>query len=173
MRGNSDEWGEGDHPAAGDGSAKRSDHDDVLELKESLVLYEKASSAKVSWGKSNAFFVSNWHTGDIQQWHGSSGWGWNRIKILQKVMTFSDRIAKVCRIKWNLSCLNGNGLYLSCPAEKLTNNLVTSFLWHRLVMMIPPDGLLADIQRLIVDFFWSGHHWLLYCSYLRQKGDKD
>ena len=40
------------------------------------------------------------------------------------------------------------------------NNLVASSLWHKLQVLVPPPGLLEALQRLLVDFFWSGHHWL-------------
>ena len=33
------------------------------------------------------------------------------------------------------------------------NNLVASQLWHRLACVDPPSGLLAQIQRKMVDFF--------------------
>ncbi|KAI4891759.1 hypothetical protein NFI96_005207 [Prochilodus magdalenae] len=42
----------------------------------------------------------------------------------------------------------------------IINNLVASTLWHRLAVLNPPAGLLADIQRRLVEFFWSGQHWL-------------
>ncbi|KAJ3595663.1 hypothetical protein NHX12_004966, partial [Muraenolepis orangiensis] len=41
----------------------------------------------------------------------------------------------------------------------VTNTLVASTLWHRLMALTPPRNLMEDIQREIVDFFWSGWHW--------------
>ena len=42
----------------------------------------------------------------------------------------------------------------------IINNLVASSLWHELAVLNLPAGLLADLPRKLVDFFWSGHHWL-------------
>ena len=44
--------------------------------------------------------------------------------------------------------------------EKVANNLVASTLWHRLIALMPPRGLMEDVQRVILDFFWSGRHWV-------------
>ncbi|KAK3526465.1 hypothetical protein QTP70_027730, partial [Hemibagrus guttatus] len=32
-------------------------------------------------------------------------------------------------------------------------------LWHKLACVYPPPNLLANIQALLVDFFWDGLHW--------------
>lgn len=40
------------------------------------------------------------------------------------------------------------------------NNLAASALWHRFNVLTPPRNLIDDIQRAIVDFFWSGKHWV-------------
>ena len=40
------------------------------------------------------------------------------------------------------------------------NNLVAAILWHKLVVLTPPGGLLKEVQRVLIDSFWSGQHWL-------------
>ena len=40
------------------------------------------------------------------------------------------------------------------------NNLVASTLWHKPTALTPLRGLIEDIQRAILDFFWSGKHWI-------------
>ncbi|KAK3545084.1 hypothetical protein QTP86_034282 [Hemibagrus guttatus] len=40
------------------------------------------------------------------------------------------------------------------------NNLAASSLWHKLACMDPPRNLLANIQALLVDFFWDGLYWI-------------
>ncbi|KAJ3599091.1 hypothetical protein NHX12_033054 [Muraenolepis orangiensis] len=35
-----------------------------------------------------------------------------------------------------------------------------STLWHRLMALTPPRNLVSSIQQHIVDFFWSGRHWV-------------
>ncbi|KAI4890366.1 hypothetical protein NFI96_008163, partial [Prochilodus magdalenae] len=56
--------------------------------------------------------------------------------------------------KWLLPQMSYRGRVL------IINNLVASTLWHRLAVLNAPAGLLADVQRKLVDFFWSGQHWL-------------
>lgn len=33
-------------------------------------------------------------------------------------------------------------------------------LWHKCTVLSPPKRLVEDIQRNLVDFFWSGKHWV-------------
>ncbi|KAI4903525.1 hypothetical protein NFI96_028300, partial [Prochilodus magdalenae] len=40
------------------------------------------------------------------------------------------------------------------------NNLVASTLWHRFSVLQPPAGLVQEVQRMLVTFFWSGQHWV-------------
>lgn len=42
----------------------------------------------------------------------------------------------------------------------IINNLAASMLWHRLNVLDPPKILLRHIQKIYVDFFGDGHHWL-------------
>ncbi|KAK0136189.1 Transposon TX1 uncharacterized protein [Merluccius polli] len=50
---------------------------------------------------------------------------------------------------------------LSCRGRVLVaNNLVTSTLWHRLIVLPPPRSLIEEVQRTIVNLFWSGQHWI-------------
>ncbi len=41
----------------------------------------------------------------------------------------------------------------------MANNLAASTLWHKVIVLEPPSDLICNIQRKIVDFFWSGEHW--------------
>ena len=49
-----------------------------------------------------------------------------------------------------LGCLNGKGCYLSCHIGEE----------FKLIVLTPPRGLIEDIQRAILDFFWSRKHWI-------------
>ena len=40
----------------------------------------------------------------------------------------------------------------------IVNNLVASALW--LTVLPPTGGLIQELQRIIVEFFLSGHHWI-------------
>ena len=42
----------------------------------------------------------------------------------------------------------------------IANNLIASALWHKFTVLNPPDSLVDDIQKALVNFFWNGHHWL-------------
>jgi len=76
-----------------------------------------------------------------------------------------------------LGCLNGNVYYHNVNARLskwkcllpqlsyrgrvlVVNNLAASILWHRLMVLEPPDELICRIQRTFVNFFWSGEHWI-------------
>uniref|UniRef100_A0A1A8AE93 Reverse transcriptase zinc-binding domain-containing protein n=1 Tax=Nothobranchius furzeri TaxID=105023 RepID=A0A1A8AE93_NOTFU len=72
----------------------------------------------------------------------------NWEKVLEKVE------ARLSKWKWLLPQLSYRGRVL------IANNLVASFLWHRLIVLVPPPGLLESVQKLLVKFFWSGHHWI-------------
>ncbi|KAK3514516.1 hypothetical protein QTP70_018717, partial [Hemibagrus guttatus] len=34
-----------------------------------------------------------------------------------------------------------------------------SFLWHRFTVLEPPEPLIKEVQKRIVNFFWAGQHW--------------
>ncbi|TWW74457.1 Transposon TX1 uncharacterized 149 kDa protein ORF 2 [Takifugu flavidus] len=61
---------------------------------------------------------------------------------------------RLSKWKWLLPQLSYRGRVL------IANNLVASTLWHRLTVLPSPAGLIERVQKLIVDFFWSGQHWL-------------
>ncbi len=42
----------------------------------------------------------------------------------------------------------------------IINNVVASSLWHKLACIDPPPKLLAEVQALLVDFFWDKLHWV-------------
>lgn len=56
--------------------------------------------------------------------------------------------------KWLVPQLSYRGRSL------IINNLVASFLWHKLMVLDPPPNLLSKVQALLVDFFWDRLHWL-------------
>ncbi|KAJ3582744.1 hypothetical protein NHX12_000281 [Muraenolepis orangiensis] len=139
---------------------------DIQELQDSLALYRKASSAKVNWEKSEAVLVGQWSVGNRPSLPGSLGWGNRGLKVLGVWLGSEDMVAqswegllgkvqaKLAKWKWLLPQLSYRGRVL------VANNLVASSLWHRLQVITPPLGLMKQLQRLLVDFFWSGHHWV-------------
>ena len=84
---------------------------------------------------------------------------------------------KMRRWKWLLPQMSYRGrvLVLNNINNLNLNYLVASLLWHRLSCVDPPSGLLAEIQKKIVDFFSGSLHWVpqgvLYLS--REEGGQD
>lgn len=142
---------------------------DIQELQGSLSLYERASSAKVNWEKSGACWVGRAPEGRLPCLPGGLKWGDCGLKTLGVYLGSEAMLAKnwegvlgkmqarLSRWKWLLPQLSYRGRVL------IINNLVASSLWHRLQVLTPPPGLLKQLQQLLVDFFWSGRHWLRAC----------
>lgn len=61
---------------------------------------------------------------------------------------------RLSRWKWVLPHLSYKGRAL------VTNNLVASTLWCKLSVLQPPTGLIQNVQRSLVIFFWLGQHWI-------------
>ena len=142
------------------------DQGDIQELEGSLALYAKATTAKVNWEKSEACVIGQWDAGRVPRLPGNLTWGVKGLKVLGLFLG-SEEIErqnwegvlgkvqlKLSKWKWLLPQLSYRGRTL------IVNNLVAASLWHRLQVLTPPPGLLQQLQRLLVDFFWSGHHWV-------------
>lgn len=131
-----------------------------------LDIYEKASSAKVNWEKSYGFIVGQWENGGPPTLPGGLHWGREGIKILGVFLGVEsyrkknwegllEKVsAKLSKWKWLLPELSYRGRVL------VTNNLAAFMLWHRLNVLEPPDDIVKSIQRKLVEFFWSGQHWI-------------
>uniref|UniRef100_A0A3Q3ERM5 Reverse transcriptase domain-containing protein n=1 Tax=Labrus bergylta TaxID=56723 RepID=A0A3Q3ERM5_9LABR len=143
-----------------------SNQGDVRCLRDTLSLYERATAARVNWEKSGALLVGEWRDQAVPSLPGGLEWGREGLKVLGvylgtegfKSKNWEGVREKVCarlsKWKWLLPQLSYRGRVL------VVNNLVASTLWHRLVALTPPRGLVEDIQRAILDFFWSGKHWV-------------
>ncbi len=143
-----------------------SGQNDIQILCKNLNLYEKSSSAKVNWAKCDGFAVGSWgDTGPPQLPEGLK-WGKEGLKVLG-VYLGTDKykeknwegllgkvVAKLSKWKWLLPELSYRGRVL------ITNNLTASMLWHKLNVLEPPDDSIKEIQKKLVDFFWSGQKWI-------------
>ena len=56
--------------------------------------------------------------------------------------------------RWLLPQLSYRGRVL------VINNLVASMLWHTFSVLPPPVSLVQEVQKILVDFFWTGQHWV-------------
>ncbi|KAK3516016.1 hypothetical protein QTP70_001673, partial [Hemibagrus guttatus] len=61
--------------------------------------------------------------------------------------------AKLSQWTWVLPQLSYRGRVL------VTNNLIAFFLWHLFTLLEPPEPLIKEVQKRIVNFFWAGQHW--------------
>lgn len=140
--------------------------DDVNNLKKNIELYEKASTAKVNWNKSEAYAVGRWMNKRLPDLPGGLKWGREGLKILGVFLgssNFMEKnwegllekvVARLSRWKWLLPQMSYKGRVL------VINNLVASTLWHRMMVLEPPQELVVSIQKKLVDFFWTGQHWI-------------
>uniref|UniRef100_A0A8D3BRM1 Reverse transcriptase domain-containing protein n=1 Tax=Scophthalmus maximus TaxID=52904 RepID=A0A8D3BRM1_SCOMX len=143
-----------------------SNQQDVQNVQDTLSLYERASSARVNWAKSEALWVGQGRDQVMPSLPGGLEWGQEGLKVLGVFLgsegfqkkNWAGVKEKVCarlsKWKWLLPQLSYRGRAL------VVNNLVASTLWHKLIALTPPRGLIEEVQRSIVDFFWSGKHWI-------------
>ena len=140
--------------------------EDVEVLESSLEVYEKASSAKVNWGKCEGFLMGSWAGMGVPRLPGGLTWGREGLKVLGVFLgstAFQQRnwegmldkvSARLSKWSWLLPRLSYRGRVL------VVNNLAASMLWHRMMVLEPPGELIREIQRKMVAFFWSGQHWI-------------
>ncbi|KAJ4946628.1 hypothetical protein JOQ06_024291, partial [Pogonophryne albipinna] len=127
--------------------------------------FSSASAARVNWRKSEALAVGEW-SGGLPALPQNMIWKKDGLKYLGVFLgnksivlrNWEDVIGKIegklSKWKWLLPQISFKGRVL------VLNNLVASQLWHRLTCVDPPSGLLAQIQKKLVDFFWEGLHWV-------------
>lgn len=139
---------------------------DIKTLHSTLVDFETLSSAKVNWNKSCALLLGQWEVCGPPALPGGLQWSRGGFKYLgvhlgndiSQIKNWEGVLegvkARLGRWRWLLPqlCYRGRALII--------NNLVASTLWHRLVCLEPPQGLLEEVQKVMLDFFWDGLHWL-------------
>nr|BAC82606.1 pol-like protein [Takifugu rubripes] len=134
---------------------------DIQVLGETIELFKALSSAKVNWTKSVACATTRDFLGGWWCWVQTGG-----LKYLGVFLGNDESLKKnwegvleavegrLKRWKWLLPHMSYRGRTL------VINNLVSSFLWHRLAVVDPPADLLSRVQTVIVDFLWDRLHWL-------------
>ena len=119
--------------------------------------YERASSAKVGemWGVARGALAPEglgWgrkRTEDLGFFGGTAGFQKHNWEGVMK-----KACARLSSWKWLLHQLSYRGRVL------LANNLVASTWWHRLIDLQPPRRKIQEVQKPLVDSFWSGQHWI-------------
>ncbi len=111
------------------------------------------------------FIIGRWRDTGPPILPGGLTWGREGIKVLGVFLgkeSFKKKnwegvlekvVARLSKWKWLLPQLSYRGRVL------VANNLAASTLWHKVTVLEPPSELICNIQRMIVDFFWSGEHW--------------
>ena len=139
---------------------------DIEHLIKTVSDFGKISSAKVNWNKSEALLIGKWDKGEILTFpQGLSvvkeGFKYLGVFLGDKQVQMKNWDGVLEKVKgrlgrwsWLLPKMSYRGRILIC------NNLVASSLWHRLMCIDPPPGLISNIQSLIVDFFWDKLHWI-------------
>ncbi|CAM5120259.1 unnamed protein product [Natator depressus] len=149
--------------------------DDVLLVVQDLVrveagqaVYSAASSARVNWVKSSGLVVGDgWETSSLPPALQTIRWSASPLLYLGVYLSathpsppenWQDLEARVGeRLR------RGTGLFrcLSLRGRALVlNQLVLSMLWHRLNTLSPAPRILARLQRMALEFFWPGLHWV-------------
>lgn len=140
-------------------------NDDFIKLRDLIHVYESASNAKINHSKSEGFWVGSWK-GRIDEPLGLK-WNSNGLKILG---IYIGNSLDFCKQNWeNLENEISTKLLNWLPLSKalsfrgritITNLLAASKLWHRLAVIDVPGNILNAIQKLLINFIWSGKHWL-------------
>ncbi|CAM5105486.1 unnamed protein product, partial [Natator depressus] len=131
-------------------------------------IYSAASSARVNWVKSSGLVVGDgWQASSLPPALQAIRWSTGPLLYLSIYLSAThpsvldnwhdlegrviERLRKWAGLLWCLS-LRGRALVL--------NQLVLSMLWYRLNPLVPAPGFLATLRTSILEFFWSGLHWV-------------
>ncbi len=122
------------------------------------------SSARINWTKCETLLVGQW-AGGKPKFPDELFWGKKGIKYLGVFL--GDGLTQqknwegvLEKIKSRLGKRRWLIPNMSYRGRTLVNILVASSLWHRLACVDPPVHLLAQIQAVLVDFFWDNLHWV-------------
>ncbi len=91
--------------------------DDVINLTKSIEVYERASTAKVNWGKCEGYAVGQWINQRLPDLPGGLKWGREGFKALGVfwvLLGFRVKIGRDCWRRWWPDYLGGDGYYHKC-----------------------------------------------------------
>ena len=145
------------------------DQNSISVLQKCLEKLSAASSSEVNWNKSLGLWCGKnsisspikttslpenltWRTDGVKYLGSYLGNREMEVKNWEGMLEqVTSRLKKWERLLRSLS-YRGRTLVI--------NNLIAAGLWHKAIALQPPRGLIVDIQRVLVKFFWSGYHWL-------------
>ena len=144
------------------------DQNSVLCLRQCLEKFSAASSSEVNWNKSTALWCGHKDLSSIPPPLLPQGMVWKNdgVKYLGVYLGNPEIESKnwegvVEQIESRLKTWKGLLRSLSYRGRSLViNNLIAAKLWHKMIALQPPKGKVLAIQRALVNFFWSGYHWL-------------
>ncbi|KAK0155411.1 Transposon TX1 uncharacterized protein [Merluccius polli] len=138
---------------------------DIKVLEGNVELFNRLSSSKVNWNKSEAFITKKDSLNGLVL-PGGLSWKVGGLKYLGVFLgdelctkrnwegVLESIEGRLKRWRWLLPSMSFRGRTL------IINNLVSSSLWHRLAVVDPPSNLLSCVQSIMVNFFWDKLHWL-------------
>lgn len=133
-----------------------SDQEDFQCLQDTLLVYEKATSPRVNWGKSEELLLGIWRDGTIPNLPGGLQWGRERLKVSGVFLSTEGYTLKMREgIKKKVCTWLSKWKWL-LPQLSYANNLVASTLWHRLMPFDTPKGLIEDINHGLFLVWWTG-----------------
>ena len=124
--------------------------------------YERASEAKLNWGKSKGIWLGAWKA------HADTPYGIKWVKQLPLLgATFSagDYLmstweAPVFRLEKRLASWKGRQLTFQ-GKETVINSLALSQIWHLCHTFVIPEWAMKCIKKAVWSFFWSGRRELV------------
>ncbi|CAM4635041.1 unnamed protein product [Lepidochelys olivacea] len=153
---------------ADDGLPVVQDPGDLVRMEACQAIYSAASSTWVNWVKSSGLVVGDsWQASSLPPALQAIRWSAGLLLYLgvylsathpsppENWQNLEGRVIERFR-KWTglLRCLSLRGRVL------VLNQLVLSMLWYWLNTLVPAPGFLATLRTLILEFFWSGLHWV-------------
>lgn len=143
-----------------------SSNEDILELQQSFEMFQRASSAKINWDKTDTFLSGSWQGSGPPVLPQTLKWSRSGMKVLGVFLGTAAYMEQnweglIDKVRGRLERWRGLLEQMSFRGRVLVvNNLTASMLWHRLVCVDFPRDIIDSLQKLLLEFFWGGKHWL-------------
>ena len=139
---------------------------EFVALTKCIDIYERASSAKVNFVKSEGLWCGSWR--GRQDAPLNLRWNSEGLKCLGVFLGNTEAFEQrnweglLEAAQQRLSVWKPLFRHLSIKGRVvLVNSLAASKLWHKLQVLTPPKPLLRNLQKYFIDIIWcEGKHWL-------------